>query len=157
MRPIDTNPYFNRTLYALARACSNRSRDLDSPLTRTPTERRNLAQDTRYLLLAVASALDHPGTSVPHRPEHVAHRARQLEAPFMAWYEKEVRALQLLVAERATHHLFGTVPDWQRELIRKEIAGSADALRVYLGKLDSKFGAKAPSTTSARGDEHSSG
>lgn len=140
MRPIETNPYRNRTLYALAHACSKRSAELDSPQTRTPTERRALAQNTRYLLLAVASALDHPGTSVPHRPEHEAHRAHQIEGPFMAWYEKEVRALQILVAERATHYLFGKVPDWQRELIREEIGGSAEGLQDYLRNLDSKFG-----------------
>jgi hypothetical protein len=149
MRPIETNPYCNRTLYALAHACSKRSSDLDAPMQRTPTERRALAQDTRYLLLAVARALDHPGTSVPHRPEHESRMVRELEEPFMAWYEKEVQALQLLVAERATHLLFGKVPDWQREQIREEIAGSAEALRSYLRNLDAKFGGKGSAGTTS--------
>lgn len=64
-----TNPYRGLTLNQLYRACQERAGELlqkpgREPVRRTREERAALAQDTAYLLLAVASAVD-PGDATP--------------------------------------------------------------------------------------------
>ena len=58
-KPAPTNPYRHADLAQLAEACSRRAADLESTSTKSAEERRALAADTRYLLLAIDLTIGH--------------------------------------------------------------------------------------------------
>lgn len=61
------NPYRDATAPQLHRLCSEVIRELEIARTRTPEERRELAERTRHLLLVLASRLHEP--VMPGSPE----------------------------------------------------------------------------------------
>ncbi|NUS37637.1 MAG: hypothetical protein HOQ02_01235, partial [Lysobacter sp.] len=67
------NPYYGLPLEEVTVAMHRRASQLQARTPRTPEERLALAEDTAYLLLTAAAALD-PGTLMPHQPEEELRR-----------------------------------------------------------------------------------
>jgi len=139
VKQIPPNPYLRTTRAALSDSCSQRARELERGPQRTPAERAALAEDTRYLLIAAARALDPPGATVPNTPEQrlhadTAHR-ESVEALFLALYERECAAVRLAILDRAFLAVRGrALPEWPLnptvERARESLEGLTDALKT---------------------------
>ncbi len=134
------NPLRDRTLYELARAAHRLSRKLDQVAKRTPEERRQLVAETRSLLDAVAQMLGVGTTrTIPGDPEcGFSVDASSFEGVYGKWFAKEVDALRVHTAERATRLAHGRceLGYGMAEWIREQAGGSDEKFMGYLRQLD---------------------
>lgn len=139
------NPYGQLALVELAFDCATRARELKEPGPFTPEQRRNLVQDTYWLLRAVSSVIEwgplQPGGKRrPGRP--LDSRDESFESCFLPWYEKEKAVLRVIIAERALRVGYPErrEPGFRAASLHQQVAGREDDLRMFLQTLDVRFG-----------------
>jgi len=127
------NPYLDTDLEGLTEACHARAGDLLEPRQRTRDERAELAEDTGYLLLAIARRID-PGWHGASGPERELEDMGDLAARFGEWAELKQKALRYEVLLRAANVVQGgSAHIWIRE-------ARLDGERAYTLAIESDDG-----------------
>lgn len=101
--PREKNPYLDLGLADLSDQAERMAADLLAARVRTSEERRALARNCAFLLLALGRSV-RPGYHVDLAPEFRIER-HQVAASFGAWLDRERMATRMLMIRRAGEFL----------------------------------------------------